>query len=152
MTNRIVRLVKTEPMRLAVFHGYSKTPESDAHETCQAWAEAKGLLKDPATYLLFGHNNPDPSPDKEEYGYDTLITLPPDMNVDPDIQIQEFPRRLYAVVRTTLANLGQTWVYLCDWAENSGYKIADDGLEEPLLGDESDPDKFLFDLWLPIAK
>lgn len=152
MSNPIVRFVKIKPMRAAVFNAISKTPETQAHEARLDWAGPKGLLEDPSTYLLFGRNNPPPTPGQEEYGYDCLITVSPDIKVEDDVQVQEIAGGLYAVVRTNLTNIGDRWEWLYHWLPENGYKIAGHGLEELLCGDESAPDKFLLDLWLPIAE
>jgi DNA gyrase inhibitor GyrI len=152
MTDPIVRLVKIDAMRAAVFHGFSKTPENDAHQARLAWTQQKGLLDSRSTYLLLGRNNPPPSPGKAEYGYDCMITIRDEIELEDEIQIEEIPAGLYAVVRTNLADMEKQWHWLYNWVENSQYAVAGHGLEEILCGDESDPDTFLFDLWLPVTE
>ncbi|MHA2231548.1 MAG: AraC family transcriptional regulator [Candidatus Hodarchaeales archaeon] len=151
MIDPIVRLVKIEPMRAALVNAVSRTPEIDASTVLLTWAQSKGLLDNPSTYLRFGRNNPPPSPDKEEYGYDCMITVDPEIEPEGNIKTHTISGGLYAVVRTNLTNIGKMWHWLYDWVENSKYKIADHGLEELLSGDESDLDSFLLDLWLPLA-
>ncbi len=124
MSDPIVRFVKIKPMRAAVFNAISKTPETQAHEARIAWAGPKRLLEDPSTYLLFGRNNPPPAPEQEEYGYDCLITVSPDVEAESDVRVEEIAGGLYAVVRTNLTNIGDMWEWLYRWLPENGYTIA----------------------------
>jgi len=75
----------------------STTPENDAWEKMRAWAEPKGLLEDLEKHPIFGFNNPNPSPDRKEYGYEFWIRVEPDVETGGDIKIKEFEGGLYAV-------------------------------------------------------
>lgn len=147
-----VRVVKIKPMRIAVSHAFSKTPEKDSITVLIEWAKPKGLLDDPSKYLWFGHNNPPPSPNLKEYGYDSILTIGPEIEPDKNIQVKEIAGGLYAVIRTNLKNIGKMWEWLYKWVNNSEYTIAGHGLEEFLNPLESSVDNYIFDLWLPIKE
>lgn len=147
----IVRFVKIKPIRVAVFHAEGKSPEPEAYNKMKVWAELKGLIKEPWINLVFGNNNPMPTPGKEEYGYDCKIAIPPDMELSEGVSEGEIPGGLYIVVRTNLANITQMWMWLYNWAETEGFHVKGHGVEEHLTG-MGHPDTMLLDLWLPIAE
>ena len=150
-----VRIVKLEPMRVASFHGYSETPEKDAHEKSIPWMEKSGLLKKPDSYRHFGFNNPNPSPGSPKYGYEIWISIPSDLATEDDIEVKDFPGGLYAVLRCdTLSTIGQDWKKLIAWRETSKYKHGyhqwlEELLTKPASGNEED---YRFDLYSPIVE
>jgi len=147
----IVRIVKLDPIRVAVCNRVSKSPENDSYEAMRAWAEPKGLLDDPVKYPLFGRNNPNPSPDKEEYGYDFMLAVPADMEIDGEMKEGEIPGGSYAVVRTHFSTITDMWYWLYNWTKEKDYKVTGHGYEEHIIGvDVKNPDNMLFDLWLQI--
>lgn len=157
MIKPIIRIVKIKTIRVAINNAMSKTPEMDASNGLIAWVKPRGLLKDPSTYFRFGRNNPPPSSDsvigEEVYGYDAMITIGLDIEIEDEIQTEEISGGLFAVVRTNLTNIGKMWEYLYNWVKQSKYTIADHGLEEVLgESDEKKPEKMLLDLWLPIKE
>ena len=93
-----VRIVKLEPMRVASVRAISETPERDAWEKMRAWAEPKGLLDDVEKHLVFGFNNPNPSPDRKEYGYEFWICIGPDIEPESEIEVKDFVLDLYVPI------------------------------------------------------
>ena len=90
-----VRIITLEPMRVASVQVISKSPEQDAWAKMQAWADKCGLLEDITEHPVFGFNNPDPSPDKEEYGYEFWIKIPPEIQPEGEMKEKEkIPRDL----------------------------------------------------------
>lgn len=146
-----VRLVKAGPFRAAAFRAKGTEPETPAFEKLRTWAESKNLLSDTSSFLLFGRNDPPPEPDRADYGYVYMLTVPATIESGGGLEIVELPRSMYAVVRARLPEMNARWEALYGWAESSGLKVTDHGLEEHLdLPGEEAPENMLFDLWLPV--
>jgi len=153
----IVKIVKLEPMRVAYTHVISKTPETDAWDALVAWAKPRGFFDNPGKNTIFGYNNPPPSdhesPRDEEYGYEVLINVEPDVEPEGEVQIKVIPGGLYAVTRVKgVWNIFQGWVYLDEWLSSTEYKLDEEnepGLEECITPFVHEDEK-IFDLYLPI--
>ena len=136
------KIVRLKPMRVASAHVISTTPENDAWEKMREWAEPKGLLEDLEKHPVFGFNNPNPSPDLNEYGYEFWIRVEPDIEPEGDITIKEFEGGLYAVTTCKLKEeleseffqkegFLESWKKLVDWVKSSKYKYGKhQGLEK----------------------
>jgi DNA gyrase inhibitor GyrI len=156
MSELQVRIVHLEPMRVACAHGFGESPEGQAWDILLTWAKPKGLLNDREAVRFFGFNNPDPSPGSPNYGYDQWVTVGPDVEAEGEVTIKEFSGGLYAVARCEgISNIGKVWKQLVRWQDDSPYKKAHhQWLEEFLspLDVMDQPDQYVFDLYLPIAK
>ncbi len=152
-----VRIVKLESMRVASFHALGKTPENDAYNKLRAWSEPKKLFDNPTKYPVYGFNNPDPSPDSEEYGYEFWIRMSPDIQPE-DIEVKEFQGGLYAVTTTKIQidpdeNMIPAWKKLIDWVKsNSNYKFGRHQFLEKHLNPWAPPEDFILDLYCPIEE
>ena len=158
-----VRIVELEPMRVASVRAISETPERDAWEKMRAWAEPKGLLEDIEKHPVFGFNNPDPSPDRKEYGYEFWMRVGPDIESEGDIKIKEFEGGLYAV---TTCNLKQeleseffrkegyleSWKKLVDWVKSSEYQLGQHQCLERAHDPDASAEEMVLDLYCPIEK
>jgi len=158
MTLSDVRIVDMPAMRVASVLGYGKSPENQASQKITAFAESLGLKPGDAGYRTFGFNNPDPTPGSPNYGYEIWLQLSPDTSLDepPEgVTIKEILPSKYAVTRFTgLENIGRTWRELVAWFEDSPYTRPPNWctcLEEITNPAETDPAKWVFDLYLPIA-
>lgn len=158
-----VRIVRLESMRVASFRVVSKTPEQDAWAQALAWAEPKGLLDDLDKLSVFGFNNPDPTPDREEYGYEFWIGIDPGSEPEGGIEVKDFGGGLYAVKKCRLQeemsseffrNEGylESWKMLHDWVEAGDYRPGrHQWLEKPR--DPGAPEeKLVLDLYYPIEE
>jgi len=154
MSELLVEIVTLPPMRVAAALGFSESPEGDAHTALAKWAKAQGLLG--KVYRTFGFNNPDPSPGSPKYGYELWITVGPEVEASGEIEIKNFSGGLYAVTRCQgIETIGAVWKNLVAWREASTYKCGHhQWLEEGIfpLGADLPPDKYVLDLYLPIAK
>jgi len=158
MTDLDVRIVKLEPMRVASVRALSESPERDAWEKLRAWAEPKGLLKDIERHPVFGFNNPNPAPDRKDYGYEFWIRIDPDIEPEAEIEAKDFAGGLYAVTTCRLlgdpkGNVGEVWMKLWEWAQaSSKYKWRRthelEKQHDPLASEED----LVLDLYLPIAE
>ena len=152
-----VRIVKLEPMRVASFLGFGKSPEELAWEQLIAWAKPKGLLTDPGKHRLFGFNNPNPSAGSPNYGYEVWIEIDPEFDVEEDVKTFTFPGGLYAVTRCEVPKgrfnvIGETWQKLVTWREASPYRYGGHQWLEQSLPDAPPDTEFVLDLYMPIAE
>ncbi|WP_054871150.1 helix-turn-helix transcriptional regulator [Caloranaerobacter sp. TR13] len=63
-------LKELKPMRVAYYHAYGKSPEIIAITKVLNWAKRNNLLNGDNNHRYFGFDNPSPSPDRDEYGYE----------------------------------------------------------------------------------
>lgn len=155
-----VRIVRLEPMRVAYAKGFGTSPEAEAWEKILSWAKEKGLLEKNKETRLFGFNNPEPTPDKPEYGYGQWITVEKDAEPGEGLQIKDFPGGQYAVVRTKLSTITESWKNLVEWVQKSKYDFGPYQCLEECLGvtgvtgfEGGEPDlETEFDIYMPIKE
>ncbi|MFW9845796.1 MAG: GyrI-like domain-containing protein [Candidatus Thorarchaeota archaeon] len=157
-----VRIERLEPMRVASVRAISKSPENDAWEKLREWAEPRGLLDDIKKHPVFGFNNPDPTPGKQEYGYEFWIKIGKDVDVEGDIEIKEFEGGLYAVTTTPLkADPSMTddgiefiggWKRLADWIKASKYDFGNQQCLEKAHETGVSEDDLILDLYWSIKE
>lgn len=161
MKNFEVRVVKLEPMHVASVKVISSTPENDAWEKMRAWAEPKGLLEDLEKHPVFGFNNPNPSPDKKEYGYEFWIRVEPDSETEGDIKTKKFEGGLYAVTTCKLKEeleseffhkegYLESWKKLVDWVKSSKYSYGKHQGLEKAHDPNASVEGLVLDLYCPI--
>lgn len=150
-----VRIVDLPPMRVASALGYGKNPEDQAATMIGEFARKIGIEPGSPAYRTFGFDNPGPSPGSPNYGYEIWLVVGPDVEAEEPIEIKDIPGGKYAVTRFTgLPQIGDCWRALVAWFEDSPYTRPPNwanGLEEILNPTETDPEKWVFDLYLPIA-
>jgi len=155
MPNLEVKIVRLDPMRIASARAISEEPEHEAWLKLQAWAEPRGLLGDLEKYPVFGFNNPNPSEDRKEYGYEFWIKVDDDVESDDEIRVLEFQGGRYAVTTCKLiddpnGNMPEVWMKLYEWVKESEYEWQKtQELEKPHDLSSADED-LLLDLYLPI--
>ncbi len=155
MSELDVRIVRLEPMRVASVRATSTEPEHEAWLKLQAWAEPRGLLDDLEKHPVFGFNNPNPSEDREEYGYEFWIRVDEDVESDDVVRVLEFQGGRYAVTTCKLmndpnGNMPEVWMKLYEWVKESEYEWQQtQELEKPHDLTSADDD-LLLDLFLPI--
>ncbi len=155
MALKDVRIVELRPMRVASSLGFGTQPEDRAARQIYEFAKSIGIDPKSEAYRTYGFNNPSPCPGSDRYGYEIWLPVGPDVKAEGPIQIKQVPRGRYAVTRFTgLSNIGRVWMELVAWFEDSPYTCPPNGgqcLEVPLNHGEPDPEKWVFDLYLPIA-
>jgi DNA gyrase inhibitor GyrI len=155
MSKLDVRIETLDPMRVISSYGFGPSPEAIAHEKMTTFLKKKGLLEGYGSQILhYGFNNPNPSSGSPNYGYEIWAVVPPEIEPEDDLRIVQFYGGLYAVTRfENLEKIGQVWMELVQWRENSryhqGYHQWLEHLHNPLEPDQS---KFIFDLYLPIKE
>ncbi|MDJ0701631.1 MAG: GyrI-like domain-containing protein [Woeseiaceae bacterium] len=152
MSELNVRIDELEPMRVASVCVISESPETAAWARLRSWAEAKGYLGDVDRYPVFGFNNPGPSADRAEYGYEFWIRVPGDAVAEGEIEIKDFPGGLYAVTSHPGIPNPEIWMRLWDWVQSSSYEWREvhelEKPHDPLAA----PGDMTFDLLLPVKK
>lgn len=152
MTTLDVGIVTLEPMRVASVRAISEMPERDAWDKMRAWAELKGLLKDLEKHPVFGFNNPNPSLDRKEYGYEFWVRVDPDIESESEIEVKNLAGGLYAVTTCKLQDVFETWKKLWEWVQSSKHKWrCTHELEkhkDPLASEKD----LVLDLYLPIEE
>lgn len=151
-----VKIIKLAPRRVVVFKAEGKAPEFEAFEKLKNFAEPLGLLGKPEKYPVFGFNNPEPTPDSPEYGYEVWITI--DSNIKTkNVEVKEFEGGLYAVTTTRLIindeNIVPAWKRLYEWVKQSkDYKSASHQWLEKHLNPTASPENLVVDLYCPIQE
>lgn len=155
MSDLQVDIISLPPMRVASARAISETPERDAWAKVRAWAEPLGLLSDPDASQVFGFNNPPPSEDRKEYGYELWIRVEPDAEVAGELEAKDFPGGLYAVTRCRLygdpkGNVLEVWKRLWDWVGASDYEWRRTHELERPVDPIAPEEELVLDLYLPI--
>lgn len=149
-----VRIVTLDPMRVASMLGFGPSPEAAAWQKLVQWAEPRGLLAGSDRPLIFGFNNPSPTPASPNYGYEFWIEAGPEVQADDAVQIKQFDGGLYAVTRCQgVETITDTWKQLVAWLAASPYRQAHhQWLEEHLHAADATSEEFILDLYAPIAR
>jgi effector-binding domain-containing protein len=155
MSQLEVRIVKLPPMRVASALGFGTQPENQAWKMIQTFAKANGIDLKSEGVQTYGFNNPNPTPGSENYGYEIWLPVGPDIEAQEPIELKDVTGGTYAVTRFTgLSNIGRVCKELVAWFEDSPYVWPPnctqclEGLLNPF---QSDPEGFVFDLYLPIS-
>jgi effector-binding domain-containing protein len=161
MSDLDVRIVTLDPMRVASARGFGESPEPIAWSKLLTWAESKGLLENLDEVRFFGFNNPNPSPDNPNYGYEQWITVGPDVTAEGDVEIKEFPGGRYVVSQCKgIENIGTTWQQTAAWVKENSYTIGQhQWLEECLTKpksvasmDKTPLEDYVMELYCPIEE
>ncbi|UCH10486.1 MAG: GyrI-like domain-containing protein [Fidelibacterota bacterium] len=157
MSDLDVRIVRLEPMRVASVRAMGMNPENDAWEQLRAWAEPKGLFGDFEKYPVYGFNNPSPTKDKPEYGYEFWLQVGPEVQSEGEVEVKEVPGGLYAVTSCKIfgdpqGSILDVWKRLLAWVEDSEYSWRHvhelEKPHDPLAPEE----ELVLDLYLPIEE
>ncbi len=102
MKKDIFRVVSLPLMKVAVFKGFSETPEDDAAVLANKFIKEHKLVG----FRHFGFNNPDPKRDSSVYGYEIWITVNKEYD---DVVTKNYNGGLYASITTVMPEIGETW-------------------------------------------
>ena len=149
-----VRIERLAPMRVAYVRAVSRTPEQDAWSRLRAWADGAGFLHDPGGHPVFGFNNPPPTRDSAEYGYEIWVGIDPECVPPTGIGVKDFPGGRYAVTSCALrgsVGVPEAWKALLRWVHASPYKWRRTTHElERMANPDSAEDEVVPDLYLPL--
>jgi len=113
-----VRIVRLPAMAVASHCAVSATPEADCAKTFDPFVLGNNL-RERSGFRSFGFNNPDPSEDSPEYGYETWVTIPEDFNVPAPFVKKQFDGGLFASISANLNEIGERWAALYEWCASS---------------------------------
>jgi DNA gyrase inhibitor GyrI len=151
-----VRIVRLGPMRVASVRAVGEAPESDAWGKLRTWAEPRNLLAESELHPVFGFNNPNPSRDRKDYGYELWIKVEPDIAPSAEVQTKDFAGGLYAVTECRLhgdpkGRVPEVWRALWEWTESSEYAWRQDTHElERVKNPRAGEEELVLELYLPI--
>lgn len=146
-----VKIVTLEPMRVASFRAVSESPEHEAAEMLLGWATGKGYLNDLENHPVYGFNNPNPSKERKEYGYEFWIKVDEEYK-EEGINLKDVAGGRYAVTTCRdLGEIGELWMKLDSWVQENGYEYRKEAecLEKTHNLGASD-DQLVLDLYAPI--
>lgn len=141
---------------MAITKAFGAAPEKESWQRLRDWAAPRGLLEDSDRHPVFGFNNPPPSSDRKEYGYEFWIRVDPAMEPEEEIAVKDFEGGLYAVTTcTNLSKVGEIWMDLWKTVQSGEFpyewRPGTHELEKhrtPL----APPEQLVLDLYLPIQQ
>jgi len=156
MVQRNVEVVDLPAMRVASALGFGTEPELQASKMIHAFANKAGIELDFTKIRMYGFDNPSPSSGSPNYGYEFWLPVDESVEAIDPIQIKHFSGGRYATTRFTgLSNIGRVWKELVAWVEDSSYAFGPNCgqcLEKNNTAFEHDPEKWTFDLYLPVSE
>lgn len=94
--NLEVRMVLLPPCTVASYHYVGENPEEVVGNQMSKFVQESKIYERKPDMRMFGFNHPNPSEDREFYGYEDLITIPEDMEVPAPLTKKRFNGGLYA--------------------------------------------------------
>ncbi len=158
MNDREFQIVRLPPMSVVSAHAVGASPESEAWDLLCAWAEPRGLLEESDLHAVFGFNNPNPEPGRQEYGYEYWMVVDESITDVAPLELKRFPGGLFAVTRCKLfgdshGSVREIWRSLYEKVQASGSHCWRDGQElEKLLNPGAPFDEVVLDLFLPVEE
>ena len=129
-----VRYVMLPETTVAAFHYLGPDPEDHVGALAEAFVRDSQLYTRKPDARMFGFNAPNPSPEREHYGYEVWLTIPEDMNVPAPGVKKTMPGGLYAAHTIDFPNFHE-WQWLLEWGENNQQYIpAGSGSPEDMFG------------------
>jgi DNA gyrase inhibitor GyrI len=122
-----VKIVTLTWMRVASAWAFGSSPEEVAWQKLDEWARPLGLL-DAQGARVFGFNNPNPSQDSPNYGYEFLLTVGVEVEPAKGIRIGELRGGLYATMPAEFGadpavEIPAAWQRLDKWVAEHGYRM-----------------------------
>ena len=108
-----IKVVELNPMKVASFQYVGENPELNAIKSMFRWAQKKEFFSKDARFYFFGFNNPIPSEDNSESGYEVWLPLDVNFEGDDEIKIKEFKGALFAT----------TEMSFIDFLSNQGWNV-----------------------------
>ncbi|MBU1049442.1 GyrI-like domain-containing protein [Candidatus Bipolaricaulota bacterium] len=150
-----VQIVELPAMRVASALGFGTEPEMQASGIINEFAKKAGIELDFTTVRMYGFDNPTPSPGSPNYGYEFWLPVDESVQGIAPVEIKHFAGGTFATTRFTgLSNIGRVWKELAAWVEESPYSFGSQyghGLEKNDTPFEQDPEKWTFDLYIPVS-
>ncbi|MBK7103782.1 MAG: GyrI-like domain-containing protein [Ignavibacteriae bacterium] len=146
-----VNIKKIEPNRFASFYGFGKQPEEEAMNKLLRWCQKRNINIDDRENIIYGFNNPNPTPEISEYGYEFWFKVNIDERPEEDVRIIEYHGGNYAIAECIGAeNMFQTWQALYKWCVDNKYRIGHHQALERIIENISDINKIRIELCCPV--
>ena len=113
-----VRIILLPPYTVASYHYIGENPEDKAGEMMSKFIVENKLYEIKPDSRMFGFNHPNPSKDREFYGYEFWVTIPDDMEVTAPYVKKHFEGGLYVAHSISIPNFHE-WGYLQKWVEEN---------------------------------
>ncbi len=112
------RIVLLPPYTVASYHYIGENPEEKVGDMMSKFIIENKLYEIKPDARMFGFNHPNPSKDREFYGYEDWVTIPDDMEVSAPFIKKHFDGGLYAAHAINFPDFHE-WAYLAKWVEDS---------------------------------
>lgn len=155
MANLPVRVERLPSMTVAAVRSFGSAPEAEAWGLLRDWAEPRGFLIDSESHPVFGFNNPNPTPDEPDYGYEMWMRVDPDTEPADGVTVKRVHGGRYVVARCKLnddprGSVSDVWMALYEWVhESESHQWKRTHELERHLGPPDDADLEL-ELYLPV--
>ena len=113
-----VRIVKIPALTVAAYRAESESPENDCSKVFNKFVLENNLHKRDG-YRNLGFNNPSPTEGNPVYGYEIWVTIPDNFDVPQPLEKKHFDGGQYASISTYMNEIGERWMQLNEWCENS---------------------------------
>lgn len=117
------RIVLLPPCTVASYHYIGENPEEIVGGVVSKFVCESKLYEKMPESRMFGFNHPNPSPDREHYGYEELVIIPDDFEVPLPLVKKKFKGGLYAAHTIEFPNFNE-WELLVKWVNESEKYVA----------------------------
>lgn len=91
-----IRILYLPPATVAACHYMGDNPEENAEKILTRFIKESNLTALKPDFRMYGFNNPSPTKEMEQYGYEFFVTIPEDLKVEAPLMKKEFAGGLYA--------------------------------------------------------
>ena len=146
-----VDIKKIEPGIFMSFYGYGKQPEEEAMNKMLNWCNEQNISIGDAKNIIYGFNNPNPTQESNEYGYEFWLKVDSNLKPENDFRLIEYHGGEYAITECTGAmNMFNNWVALYEWCKENNYKLGYHQPLERIIENIADIDKIRIELCCPV--
>lgn len=119
-----IRILNLPKMNFIAYKAESAAPEADCDRMMERVIEILRLREYPG-FRRFGFSGPEAAEGKPVYGYEMWATVPEQIQVPPPYWKVPFDGGLFASIPARLSNIGDRWMLLRQWVQNSDHYEAD---------------------------
>ncbi len=150
-----VEIVKMPDTKVIAVQVIGTEPETKAWQKMEAWLKEHNFNKE--ELKIYGFNNPNPTPGKEEYGYEFYVPTNLNLEEDDTIKIKEMKGGTFAVteclVKGDFEQITRSWKELIGWVkDHPDYEFEADYCYEHHPDPNASPEDFILNLYLPVVE
>ncbi|ADL53911.1 MerR family transcriptional regulator [Clostridium cellulovorans] len=113
-TLKNVRIIHLPPYTVASSHYIGENPEENAGNQLEKFLKDSNLYNIKPDARVFGFNHPNPSSERQYYGYELWVTIPEDMEVPAPLKKKHFEGGMYAAHSIIFPNFHE-WEWVSNW-------------------------------------